>query len=90
MFARLASAALLVTGLANPAAAGSRQAEWVVVPADAKLYMRPEMSALLGESRYGGGANLRFRKLRELPSGWAEVETVCDSENESERLCDYN
>lgn len=86
MFARLACAAIATFGLASLAAAGSSQLEWVVVPARAKLYMHPEPGAVLAESNYGVDADFTLRKVREMPSGWTEVETACVDVN----LCDYD
>ena len=84
MIYRLALAATATGFLIQVAAAGAPSAEWVLLPADAKIYMRPEAGAVLAEApdiKDGGDYDeyTSLHKVRELPDGWSELETAVDA-----------
>lgn len=77
--ARLALAATTISALARPAEV-SAEAEWVLLPANAQLYMHPDQTSSLDESKDADEPYVNLRKINELPSGWIELETATDNQ----------
>jgi hypothetical protein len=65
----------------HSATAAPSSTEQLLVPSSAKLHMHPDAATALPDARNPRFVNndpyLTLRKVRDLPSGWTEVETSC-------------